>query len=45
MVIFSLVVQPVNMGKPREDLGVNVRALIDLGLDFVEVLEAVVVLT
>ena len=45
MVVFSFVVKAIDMGEAGENLSVDVCALVHFGFDFVQVLEAVVVLT
>ena len=45
MVVFSFVVKAIDVGEAGEHFGVDVCALVHFGFDFVEVLEAVVVLT
>ena len=45
MVVFSFVVEPVDMSEARKDLGIHIRVLVDFLPDLIEVLDAVMVLT
>jgi hypothetical protein len=45
VIIFSLVVEAIDMSEAREDLRINISLLVNLSSDLIEVLEAIMMLT